>query len=255
MIAQNQPSPTGSHFAEETPMTMQVGMEGAGGIVLASDTKVLQQTRPTKDQVGHVIDVETKQKKIVFDSKRNIAVTCADDVVAGRKIAARLFAELRDGDLIDEYTAAAAINKIADRVLSRKRRVQCLIALQCPTWHLLKYECVRIGRGYDQSCQRCFGNEIAGHLTNPAIFIASRYYHDDSRPLSELIPLAAYFVLCAHEFNNSGVEGLDIVLCDENGIRRLSDKSRDELVQRFNELEGNIGGVFANYRQEYAYIP
>lgn len=229
---------------EEVRMTMQVAMVGKGGIVIASDTKVTRESRLTVPQIGYEADLETDELKIEFSEQRNIAVSCADDLKDARTFARRIISDLRDEDLTNEYTAATAMERIAKEVFAQERKVRCLIALKCPEWQL--FTCTNPSGTDDETCKPSFRVwEIAGHLTNPAFFLARKFYDENSaeaeyRSVDELTHLAAYMVLSAGQLNPRGIGGLDVVCCDGSGVHRLPGKSLSELKGQAKEWDRSI---------------
>lgn len=239
-------------------MTMQVAMVGSdGGIIIASDRKVWRGSSPSIDQIGNETDAPVIESKIEFCSQKNIAIACAEDLNAARKVASQIISEMKDKDCADEYSAAAAMQAIAENVLNNDgSKIRCLIALRCPDWRL--FTCTfgfdDLGN-YGGICEPRFGGwEIAGHVTNPAIFLVRRYY-DENDSSESLIPLAAYLVLCARDYNSERIEDLDVIQCDTKGVRRLSGASISELKKAVTEWDSVIRDVFLGYHKDYSYVP
>jgi hypothetical protein len=102
-------------------MTMQVGMVGINGIVLASDTLWMK-----NDPTG--VRHSSNSSKLKIDYERKVAISCARSMEVALQIAQDLIAELTDEEWACPPNAAT---RIADRVLSRannERKIfQCLI--------------------------------------------------------------------------------------------------------------------------------
>jgi hypothetical protein len=96
-----------------------------------------------------------------------------------------------------------------------------------------------------------FGYDVAGDVTNAAIYWAERY--PEILTVEQLIPLAAHLIVSSHHLNTAGIGGLEIVRCDASGIRQLSLESTRELVQKANEWDGTIRDLFLKYQQQYTY--
>jgi hypothetical protein len=268
---------------EENIMTIQVGLIGNGGIVLASDRRVTaKDLKVGEELVGYAAYIGKLETKIELSKETNIAISCADNLTFARKVAKQIIAELEADDLADEYSASGAIERIV-RVASSEegKTAQWLIALKCPDWHLLKcilspcevvseLGLVTITRQptgtkeqfnasaipnaeWDVSCAPCRSWDFAGEITNPAIFWHK--YHDEYLSPGRLIPLAAHLILSAHFFNSKGVDGLDIVQCDASGVRLLSTSSITALQKKSRMLNENISEYLFKEEQEYTYAP
>jgi len=72
---------------EEFPMTMQVGMVGTDGVILASDTKWTD-TRELRHTFG--------SSKIKLTADRRVAITCARNMETSCRMAEWILAELSD---------------------------------------------------------------------------------------------------------------------------------------------------------------
>jgi hypothetical protein len=244
-----------AYIEEERKMTMQVGMVGSDGIILASDRKVWRESYPTVKQIGSVVDPPALQCKIEFSYPKNIAISCAENLDSARDVAKKIIDALRNEDRANEYSAASAMQRIAEDVLGNSGdKIRCLIALTCPDWHLFTCTASPDDHGeYGVVCEPCHnGWEIAGHVTNPAVFLIRRYY-SENQSIEELIPLASYSVLCASQFNSERIEDLDVIRCDALGVHRLSARAISKLKKhRWDEA---IRTVFSSYREEYNYVP
>jgi hypothetical protein len=247
-------------FEEEDIMTMQVGLIGDGGIVLASDRRITaSDVKVGEELTGYAAFIGKLETKIELSQEKNIAISCADDLIFARKVARQIIAELKADDLTDEYSASGAIERIVRTALpGEEKRAQWLIALKCPDWHLLK--CLLVpsespipDSDWDLSCAPCRSWDFAGEITNPAI--SWHKYHDEGLSPAQLIPLAAHLILSAHFFNSKGVDGLDIVQCDANGVRMLSLTSIAALQKKSRTMDRNIVEYLFSEKQEYTYAP
>jgi hypothetical protein len=70
-----------------------------------------------------------------------------------------------------------------------------------------------------------------------------------------LVLLAAHVVTAAGKLNSGAVGGLEVVLCDASGIRRLDDESNRELESKANDLGEQLQASFASYSQQFTYAP
>jgi hypothetical protein len=238
-------------------MTFQVGLIGDGGIILGSDLRITTDGSIREEDEGSAAYVGELGRKIEFDQR--VAISCADDLIFARKVAKRIINELTNADLVDQGRANSAIERIIDDAsLNEKKRAQWLIAVRCPEWHLFKcrlspIDPARIDGEWDRSCALCHDWQVAGHIANPAIFLSK--YNDDFLSPEQLIPLAAHMVMSANFFNSQGIEGLEIVQCDANGVRRLSSSSIAVLKRFSKTLDKKINDNLTTREEQYAYDP
>ena len=239
-------------------MTMQVGLVGRAGIILASDLRITTSVSMKEEQEDNVAYLGRHGRKIEFDKDRNIAVSCADDLDFARSVAKRIIAELTPSDMVDEGSATSAIERIVNDASSTgNKKAQWLIALRCPDWQLFKCRLApldpeKINGEWEISCAPSFtGREIAGHVVNPAIFLTK--FHDEFLLAERLIPLAAHLVLSAHYFNSDGIEGLEIVQCDASGVRRIAAASIADLKKASRDLDMYICESLTGCERAYAY--
>jgi hypothetical protein len=62
-------------------------------------------------------------------------------------------------------------------------------------------------------------------------------------------------IVSASKLNNGSIKGLEIVLCDADGIQRMAEDSIRKLKAQANEWNEHIGSLFAKYRQDYIFDP
>ena len=118
-------------------MTIQIGMVGTDGVLLASDTlwmhtprfQMAAAPRPRKT---------SNNSKIVVDYKRGIAISCANNMETARCMADAIIAGIGD-DLLNGggKSPIGTIVEIGDRILDAteevRRDVSGLIAFTTPT--------------------------------------------------------------------------------------------------------------------------
>jgi hypothetical protein len=77
---------------------------------------------------------------------------------------------------------------------------------------------------------------VSGDTRNAAQFITDTYY-DLELSLKELVLLASYTVLMAHEHNPTYVEGLDIAACKRGGtFREFSEAEKEKMIKTCRSL-------------------
>ena len=79
----------------------------------------------------------------------------------------------------------------------------------------------------------------AGDTVNAATFWAMRYYKP--LPVNQLARLAAHLVIVAGELNSATINGLEIVICGESGIRRLPEDEIRNLETDARRWDKEIG--------------
>lgn len=201
--------------AEEIPMTMQVGMLGSNGVVLASDTKC---SRDSLSFDGIGADDSYGCSKIRIDKSHQIAVTCARDMALANKVAEAFMVGLKE--VTQEDSIQMLIREIGCDAMGadKSRDIECLIGLTKPFPLLYKFQYVR--NGTEIIADRVITFAHTGHATNAAIFWSLRHYKKES--IANLMPLAALLVTDAAVINSARIGGLEVVLGDERGFHRIS---------------------------------
>jgi hypothetical protein len=226
---------------------MQVGMVGTDGIVLASDTKWVQ---PTIQGVRSSLNAS----KIRISYERGIAISCARNMETATLIADNIISGLSDSDMKFPILPIEAIaKKVIDEAADRND-VQCLIVLLQPSHRLFRLRSVSFNGGYAAMCDaEITGKAITGDLDNAAIFWSEMYY--ERRPVTHLARVAAQLVVMAGKINSGMIGGLEIVLCDHAGFRRLSVDSNARLESTANELDETLRKSFASHAEQFTYAP
>lgn len=230
-------------------MTMQIAMVGTDGIVLASDTRQVN----NEATVRHTSEVS----KIKINQEKGVAIACSRSLELASRIADDMLNELSEIDWsLLAIRSIPIAEKILDGAKEGRRDFQCLIVTTKPAlaaFHL----CAGV---YPQqkhpTCQRISSCEIAGDTINQAVFWPERYYwRFPSLPhgIQQLVPLAAQTIFSAAEFSRDSIYGLEIVICDKNGLRRLSDTSIKKLRVQSQRWDEKIGTFFANYTRRFEF--
>jgi len=227
-------------------MTMQVGMVGSDGIILASDTKWMNtgDARQT-----------SSSSKIRFNDNRTVAISCARNMENAVRIAEEVISRLKT-DQDWEYPILA-IEEIAKGVLDprgdpERNDAQCLIVSLRPTLQLFCLEVAVVNRQAGSPlCRKILDKAVIGDRVNAAIFWSERYY--ERKPIRNLMPLAAHLIVSASKLNPVAISGLEVILCEQAGMHRLADKSISELVSKANEWDENMRKSLASYSPEVSY--
>jgi hypothetical protein len=235
---------------EELPMTIQVGMVGTDGILIAGDTRWTN-TPMLTNRLYAGGRYGFNSSKIKISPERGIAISQARDMEIAGQIADQIIAELKDEDF--RYPASAIAEIAAKMSFPVKEEAHCLVVLTRPMPQLFHFLFATVQGKWAPICQPMETIAIAGDNVNASIFWAERYYQ--RIPIEQLVPLAAHLVVCARKLNTGTISGLEIVLCTPSGIHRLSDESIHELEVKADEWDRNIGDLFLDYRQQFTYAP
>jgi hypothetical protein len=239
-------------------MTMQVGMVGIDGVLIASDTR-MSDTPATAPAFGETLarpgDTRNR-RKIIVDHKRGIVISCARTQKTAERVANAIREKLPDDDFAKPCAAIEEIGKeVLDTIKGDEfsdllKDAQCLIAIRQPFPKLYVFQMTPEGT----ECENMEGTVAAGARVNSALFWKERYY-ERHQPIRSLIPLAAHLIVSASKLPGSIVGGLDIVLCERNAIRVLSEDSTWELEMQANRWDKHIGSLFSKYKVRLRFDP
>ena len=220
---------------------MQVGMVGRNCVVLASDTRWTREpAKPQSKDVGRAVRYGTNGIKIKVTDAKDIAVSFAADMKSAGFLAEEIIAKLTGENPPDPIIAVQEIFD-ANRSL-RWHHVQGFIVLTQPGVQLFRFEIAKHKGGWYPSCEPVMGYDVAGDITNSALFWAERY-HDEYLPLEQLIPLAAHLVSSSHFLDTAGIGGLQMVECDAAGVRLLEPERIAELKDKTKVWDRRIGEI------------
>jgi hypothetical protein len=225
-------------------MTMQVGMVGTDGILLASDTRWMETYFSVRQT--------TTRSKIEINRNRGIAVSFARNMDTSLVIANQIISELKDEDWDDPEIS---IEQITAAVLTRceeRKDAQCLIVLATPHPCLFSLRIANVGGVVKPLCMSESSKVVMGDNINAAIFFSERCY--SRKPIRELVPVAAQLVVGAGKLNPGAIEGLEIILCDASGFHRLSDESIHQLESQASIFDESIVSALSRV-QEFTYAP
>ncbi|HVZ59202.1 MAG TPA: hypothetical protein VG892_00300 [Terriglobales bacterium] len=232
-------------------MTIQIGLLGNDGILLAGDTRCTN--NPPLYEVHRGLRVGYNATKIISSHEQKIAIACARNLETARHIAN----EIISSSMTEEewLSPILRIEEIGARVLAKadgRNDAHCLIAKMGaqPRLFLFMYATVN-GEPGKPLCEEITTNAVAGDNMNAAIFWVDRYY--EKKPIRSLIPMAAQFVVMAGKLNSGVINGLEMVLCDANGVHRLSAESIATLERQADEWDKKISELFSAYSQQFTY--
>jgi hypothetical protein len=214
-------------------MTLQLGLVGRDGIVLASDLKTL-----FFDEVM----TGGLTSKILTDAKNGILLAFSGYEIS-QKVARAILA---DPNILDTDDPRHSIEELATQVYHEpfpdhatppRTDSEILIVSLRNLNHLYSLE---------MKSTRCLLNvrkdkAVAGHQTNTAVFFTERYYTRGS--VFELAFLAAHTILEASKLNPCGIEGVEIFVCTREGFKSLSDSEIAVLKKESDKLDRCLGNA------------
>jgi hypothetical protein len=215
--------------SEEAPMTMQVGMVGTNGIVLASDRRWNMKSL-LAGQTWGTAEHSLGSSKIKIDEARGIAISCAADLIHARTLADRILAALKDQNVEHPATVIKDVASTMIPSSTAPNPPQCLLVFEGPPPRLFYAFYISSSNGtVVPECLELDDVGIAGHTTNAALYWAERYSRFIPKmPIEKLIPLAAHLIVSAGIINPGGINGLEITYCDATGFHRLSKEENRE---------------------------
>lgn len=212
---------------EEVPMTLQIGLVGKDGIVLASDKCMNELSRVRRSSLT---------SKIRHMENHGVAYAFAGDdcaVLVGQELEKWI---LRGNELRND--TKATLERVGNAVFRQeKRRIGArgtwtetdrrltvvLYANPLELWQL-SIRKNSIARRYENKV-------IAGDEKNSAVFFSEQYY-DSSKTVAELLLLATHVMSMGHERNKDAVQGLEIFV-----VRHTPDGFTEVGLVPENELE------------------
>jgi hypothetical protein len=212
-------------------MSLQIGMLGLDGVIIAGDTRVSVPTLASADAPWMSFDGQ----KIHISKSRRIAVSCAHDLQSGSRVAEAIFAQMTHGDHpgcereIEELGAAAA----------QGRDIQCMVAFADPLPSIYIYTHAKVGDSQLNDCQRIISCAPSGDCRNPAAFWGMTYYKQ--LPIEKLKRLAACMVVAGGKLNSAIIGGFEMVLCTKGGCVRVDEASTKELERQAHAKLQTIG--------------
>jgi len=215
---------------EELPMTMQVGMVGSDGIVLAGDMTCTVNPLYAEEGVRH----DFSRHKIEISPSRRVAVTSAMDMDSADRLAERVITEVERDSPENRRLRILEIG----RAVARLRDFECIAAFLDPHPVLYKFQ---YGQGGQHVvCDPILDRIHAGDTISPAVFWA-RKYHFTSLPVRRLVRLAAHEIISAGEINSAIIGGLEIVYSDESGFLLMSEEDTKSLDSQAHKWSAKIG--------------
>jgi hypothetical protein len=227
-------------------MTMQIGLVGQDGIVLASDTKWVNDNCYPRTSFH--------ASKIKISDNGRVAVSFARRMVISEKIAERIVSELTDSDW---ERPVVLIQKIAQDALKDQpeQDAHCLIINTHPVPRLFALKTRKVV-GVDAwypMWQEEYARAVTGDDTNPAVYWLESHYQKS--PIRNLLLLAATTITAAAKLNSAMIGGLEMVVCEPSGCRRLSPAWVEELSAKAEVLHKSVSELLADCPKQFDYAP
>jgi hypothetical protein len=209
------------------------------GIVLASDKNTFVYDPTSNHSVGE----NFLRSKILIDSTHGIAIAHAgneftervakriqaDDSALGVKLTRNKLEDFASAALKEEETPSPG--RQGELIIVSKddpRRIHYV------SFGLLGSNLqVMAELGYSETKKR------AGDTSNSAIFFSERYHSGEKDTVDQLVFLAAHVIRSARHLN-SRIDGLEVIKCTSDGIKRLTDSEVARLTERSDELDNKI---------------
>jgi hypothetical protein len=219
-------------------MTLQVGMLGTDGIVLAGDTRLSRIPRPGFNAPWQSYN----GPKILLSPSGRIAVSCAHDMQTGKAVGEAIFAGMTRGD---DPSSEQQIREIASSV-AHGPGVECPVAFSDPLPSLYVFRYAKGEYDDDIESQRVIECAATGDTRNPAVFWGMMYYR--ALPVEKLKHLAACMIASGSQMNSAIVNGLEMVFCTKDGCRRLDEGATVELLSTAKTRIEQVGDLILNGR-------
>lgn len=243
-----------SRNEKDYKVTLQACFIGTDGFVLASDTMTVMLG------LEAITQRSSRETKICFDSTAG-AAWCSSGHDICRRMCQRIkanwsgcgddaittFQNLLDGAVAWCRTNVHLDEQTKGNILFAAREGGKSVAVKCQIdWfvnndsyqNLTKWDCVDGGQPFSDKA-------LQGDIGNPAIFFAERYYRSDMT-VRDLVPLAAHVILTGGQLNPYGVGGLEILLADDQGCRKLTEAELTPLRDASSRIDESIVQQFVS---------
>jgi len=225
---------------EEVPMTLQVGLVGTNGIVLASDCLVGR---------SHVKHLTSKYSKISTRKDQKVISCWSGDEYPSTQLVKEVFKRLSGDDLselssnIPESILETSFG--ADIVKYDSAEAMAVTISSTPKLYEIRLRRDGTKGSVDRACVRIQDKCIMGHRANAATFYTEHYYR--KCPVENLVRLAAHTITTGSMINPNGIGGLEIIICTERGFEHVPESRIDELLAWSHECDERVKGlIFSN---------
>ena len=98
-----------------------------------------------------------------------------------------------------------------------------------------------MGEVKEVSVDEVVDSAASGDTVNAAIFWREAYYA--RVPIAKLTVLASHIIVAAGRISPALIDGLEIVLCDSSGFRRLSREENEQWKEKAVKRDKKIGRI------------
>lgn len=231
---------------DEQIMTLQVGLVGIDGIVLAGDKRIIEKhyrSGQYGSDGGVAVTSQTSKIKIDDESqiaiawaRDNVAETIADDILKNLKVLSNpgALGDLANASYRSVYpefldgSPSTGTGNIGELLIITPARIREILYLE-----INALRCVT----------RSIEDKIfAGDVLNTACYFVERFF-DARLRVDSLALLAAHSILEAGELSPMTVKGLEIVTCTKAGLSRFTEDQIDSLIGRSKHLHSQINKI------------
>jgi hypothetical protein len=179
------------------------------------------------------------RSKILINSDRKIAACWSGEQFPSYSLAEHIVLNMNDADLRFPYDP---LRIASNEILSRRG----IHGEEYTSAEVVVVTIQNNPKAYEITAARdrcdCFeapDKIVKGHIANPALFFTERFYQ--RLPISALLRLAAHTILTAGKINPRGIQGLEIILCTNDGFSPVSISEITDLIEWSDEFDQKIG--------------
>jgi hypothetical protein len=226
-------------------MTMQIALWATDGILLASDTKWM---------IDNGVRYSQTQTKVLLHKSKGVAIALARNMETAFLIGNRILRELTETEWRNPASRIEELTRYALNLAGERTDIECLIVRSRPTMALFHLQTQVTKFQTEPECHRLFkGYAIAGDRSNSAVFFLEKYY--ERRPVKQILSLAAHTIIAAHDLNNAAIDGLEMLICNDLGVQRVSQESIVSLETQAKEHDRIIQDLLLNNTNRAATLP
>jgi hypothetical protein len=230
-------------------MTLQVGLVGTDGIVIASDTRWGEEI--VEDGNNMILRQTFSSPKITINRERGLAISRSQNMETATLWTSKILSTLKDEEWEYPVLPIEAIGAEVLKQAGDRNRVQCLMVFSKPKPRLFWFQFATVNGEWGPHCQPAKDCAVAGECANAAVFWKERYYQP--LPTNSLIFLAAHLIFSASKLSEATIKGLEIVICDDSGFHRLAQDSLDDLEKESRKLDKGVGRALLNRKRKQAF--
>ena len=219
-------------------MTLQLGLVGSDGVVMASDKRITSTDVSERASCSVTpVGARTLSSVSKFHFGQNFICCASGDDTAWHAAVDIAHMEL---DEVPEYQGAkdvaSALEAKANKACIQREstdkdgipRSALIVDRLGQLWHL--------NISQQSTAKRIFDLMVIGDVHNNARFYVTHYYPGAKSETRQLVTLAASAILMGGRENRVHVDGLEIVVCRDKEFVRLRSSDIEQLVSRVDAL-------------------